>query len=793
MPLARPMTRPLLLLVVIALLVTELAGAPHSTSADGRSQAGPSSSSPTGVPARHRLARSFVPGETITFDEVEEGTWLTDDYLAQGVVFTSDVFTAHDNAADTNPVLSGYPKFRGDIDGYFTAPGTTTPATVTGFELDLGYINSRNSVEVFAYDANGALVDSMKAQAVGFNHITIRNAAIASFSIRIIDDEPAGFGIDNLLVSRDARGIVPTRMASFGDSYSSGEGRIGNAGLRYDCGTNLPRDIYRQDTTMVATRLRWDPTENCDTRTLSNKKPADLAQRNAATYENRCHRHGRAYPNAIRQQLGVPGSNAIFVACSGATTDHVVDVAQYGDPGSPVNVAGGQTQLATVQGFAAGGKPDFVTIGIGGNDAKFADIVRYCMLHSCADDEEWKEGTLERIEGTMYGAAEGTFRRLRGEFPDATIAAFGYPSVIGDPATDCDAWHAAWMSVGADERAWLKDVVFAAINDSLREAATAAGVTFIDIAPATVGHEICSDQPWVNGMRWFNSDSWNVSASEAFHPNELAHDAIAAYFMSHFVSNGRLIFTNPPEQEPILPVLDAPIIHGDLAAGALQGGSPAPCVQACPLTIQGQGYQPGSVVHVTVGEGGAVAGRLSRRAVPAFDVTVDAAGTFAQTVPLPKGTSAGVHAVDVSGQTADGVPQYGTAFFQVFGKRPPSLGIARVRLDPPRKLRLRGRALRVACSTTVDTTCKVQATVRVGGKRFVARGAKRSGADGRVTVVLRIPRKKVAALEKALHGKAARKGLPVRLRASAAGLTQTGHDRARSRLVGGARHKHKHR
>jgi hypothetical protein len=790
MPFVRTMPRPLLYVVLaLALLVAGLAFAPSPTSAaaaaaEDRSQAGPSSTSATQHPTamRKRLA---VPGTAITFAEVDEGTWVTDEYVGQGVVFTSDVFTTRDTAATTNPVLSGYPKFTGDIDGYFTTPGTSTPATVTGFSLDLGFIDSRNSVQVFAYNSAGALVTAVKAQSEGFNHIDVRYAGIASFSVQIIDDEPKGFEIDNLAITRDGTGIVPTRMASFGDSYSSGEGLIGDRGLRYDCGTDLYKTGYRQDTTMLWAMRGWDAS-NCDTRKLSNKKPADLFKRPMAYYENRCHRHRRAYPNAIRQRLGIVGSSAIFVACSGTKTEDIVSKAQYGDPGSPVNVAGGQTQLATVQGFAARGAPDFVTVGIGGNDAGFEKIIEYCLLNTCADDEEWKEGKLEDVEGTMYAAAEGTFRRLRGDFATATIAAFGYPSVIGDPAVGCAGYNlvGTLKTIDEAERSWLKYTVFPAINDSLREAATAAGVSFIDIAPATAGHEICSAKEWVNGFKWGSSGTWwKPVAPESFHPNELAHDAIASYFISHYMSNGHLIFTNPEQQAPILPVLDSPINHGDLSAGGLQGGTEVPCIQACPLTIQGEGYQPGSVVHLTVGDPGGSERRRARATAVDVDVAVDDTGAFTRTVQLPAGTRAGIQGVELSGVTDDGVPQFGTAFFQVFSKRPPSLGIARVRLDPPRKLRLHGRTIKVRCTTTVDTSCKVRARVKAGRRAVVATGAKRTGTDGRVTVVLRFTKREVRVIAHALGGKRMHKGLRVQLSAKAPGLTQTGHDRAKVRLV----------
>ena len=80
---------------------------------------------------------------------------ITDQYLDRGVQFVGDAFITHDDASDTPPVLSGYPKFHGSVTARFTVPGSSQPATVLGFSLDVGFINDRNSVEIQYFDAAG--------------------------------------------------------------------------------------------------------------------------------------------------------------------------------------------------------------------------------------------------------------------------------------------------------------------------------------------------------------------------------------------------------------------------------------------------------------------------------------------------------------------------------------------------------------------------------------------------------------------------------------------------------------
>ena len=268
-------------------------------------------------------------------------------------MFTSDVFTSVDAANPTAPVLSGTPQFFGDISAKFVDPGTGQATTVNGFSFDVGYINNRDSVEIQYFDAGGGLVGSTRAQSYGINRIDIAYRGIASFTVRAVEYEAAGFAIDNLVIQTGAVGIQPTRMAMLGDSYSSGEGLLRRNDVQYDCGTDLHEGRYFEGTT--AQGLFWGG-DACQTATGSHKRPGDLFSRPFVKYENLCHRTGLAYPNQVRERLGVSASNAIFVACSGAETKHVLGPSvrfQFSPPG----VHGGQPQIENVKQFAAGGLP----------------------------------------------------------------------------------------------------------------------------------------------------------------------------------------------------------------------------------------------------------------------------------------------------------------------------------------------------------------------------------------------------------------------------------------------------
>ncbi|MFL5844294.1 MAG: SGNH/GDSL hydrolase family protein [Solirubrobacteraceae bacterium] len=684
---------------------------------------------------------------TIAFDEVPLGTWVSDEYRDLGLVMTSDVFTVNDGAAETNPTLSGSPTFQGPIRGRFTAPGTDSPATVNGVSMTVGYIDSRDSVEVAGYDLEGDQVVSARAQSLGFNRVALHFRGIASFSVQRVSDEPAGFEIDDLTIERDAAGIRPGRVASIGDSYASGEGLLPEGDLHYDCATDLLLGTYAQDTTMPA-GWGWVRGYDCDARTGSTERPADLAGRPSVRQQNKCHRMGRAYPNQIRQQLGVAGSGFLFVACSGATTADILRNAQY--PLSPVNVAGGHPQLQTVEDFAAaGGAPDLITVGIGGNDAGFATIGYTYMTSACLEDDSFSDGVIATINGMVFRNVRDTLTRLRNDFPAATIAAFGYPAVIGDPADSCAGVNLLLWKMEESERRWLKEDVFAALNAAIADAAAEAGVTFIDITDATGGHELCTEDPYINGVRGGLADDWSPIATESFHPNQRGHDAISRYFADHFTDDGRLLFSNPEPSEPLRPPTGSEIHLGTVDGGAVESCGtdclqPAACVQACSIHLQGAGYGPNSVLHVV----------LHSDPIDLGEITTDDDGRFETDLQLPAGVEPGLHDIALTGTARDGLNQYGSYPIEIFAQRPgarrpaatvevpaaagppvtapapvartpkPRLPLT-LRIGGRRKLHLSGRRFSVTCISRPRVRCRGSARIAAGAKPIVLRDTAR--------------------------------------------------------------------
>jgi hypothetical protein len=664
---------------------------------------------------------------TIAFDEVPLESFVTNEYEADGVVFTSTVQTSQDASNATSPVLSGYPRFEGAIEGYFVDPATGNPQTVASFTLDVGYINNRDSVVVDAFDASGNLIQTAVANSFGINTLTLTYQGIASFSVHEVSEEEAGFAIDNLSVDPVGGPTPISSVASFGDSYSSGEGLLPGLGTEYDCGTDMPGDTYFENTTLPYLTTpgyhAWD-SQQCDTTNMSNQEP-DLLSRAPTFYDNGCHRHNLAYPVQIARI--VKASQSIFVACSGATTANIGAISQTAKPQhphSPLNVAGGNTQLTDVENFRrdrlGGNDPSLITIGIGGNDAGFSSIAKHCIVTilPCSSDSNFVDTVINNITGPVYEKLEETFTSLRDTFPNSTIVAFGYPSPVSGAEPDCNG-----DPLYQQDKEFLGGAVLDTLNEMISEAAGSAGISYVDISSVTVGHEICTAEPWFRGLSY--------PVVQSFHPTQFAHNAIARYFRDHYTDgNGNLLVHNPAV--PSNPIQVVPTgTTGNIAD--LQGGAgtpcgagcvqSTPCIQSCSVTIQGSGYAPQAsleaVLHSTPYDLG--------------PVTADENGEVNATVTIPAGVEPGEHVITLDGSAPDGSPQYGALGLDILsasgapvGPLPNAplasapgnqgtLGFAHAR--PARALvilkrRKRHLTVRVGCPRTATSACTITLVLR---------------------------------------------------------------------------------
>ncbi len=197
-----------------------------------------------------------------------------------------------------------------------------------------------------------------------------------------------------------------------------------------------------------------------------------------------CFRSSANYPTLLAEKLGLKLDDR---SCGGAVT---ADFTRSQHPGVPPQFS------------ALSKKTELVTVGIGGNENRlFARLVGRCPQlggatvtgSPCTDT--MTRGGRDRLQTAINRAHPkivASIREIQRRAPRAQVLVVGYPEMI-TPDNTCDELP---LAVGDYPYAAK---VNKALTDSLERAATKTGATYVDVFSASKGHDICSDDPWVNG------------------------------------------------------------------------------------------------------------------------------------------------------------------------------------------------------------------------------------------------------------------------------------------------------
>jgi hypothetical protein len=172
--------------------------------------------------------------------------------------------------------------------------------------------------------------------------------------------------------------------------------------------------------------------------------------------------------------------------CSGAQTS---DFTQSQQPAStPVS-----PQLDAVT-----SSTKLVTITIGGNDLNLVTILYDCATLTSSDPtgapcaakySAQVRAAIPVVRAAVIAAAEA----VRSKAPNAKIVMVGYPQLFPTDGTTC---AKVPLATG--------DYLFGAhaldsLNGIMHKAADAVKGTYVNVAKASAGHDICAAVPWVNG------------------------------------------------------------------------------------------------------------------------------------------------------------------------------------------------------------------------------------------------------------------------------------------------------
>ena len=588
----------------------------HSTDAGGKPVSGRSGAN--GQPGQNDSPDASDLSPPLPLGDLPLGTFVTNQFENDGIIFSGQSpFITDDGSSDINPTLSGTPLFQGTIVGTFVKPGTTKPATVDEFSIDVGFINSPDSTQMTVYNSKHQQLGVLVATQEGFNQLFSTFPGAASFSVSSVSDEPAGWEINTIQI-----GPIDDNYTALGDSYSSGEGT---------------RDFP------------WSQSQGtqCDTGPLA--WPVQMAD--------------------AQNSSGVNGKLTIgpktLIACQGEVTADL-DHTRVGERLSELE------QLR--QYFAKHhAPPDLVTLTIGGNDVDFSGILTDCFLGgaevclavvSSLDDMVTNDSAplifkLARAYDAVKNAAGGKTQVVVAGYPDL----FPTPGGIGRALNvygNCP-WLRSSISfiltdfavISPFTNRLLRDMEHAqqSLNSDMAVAATIAGVRFVPIPFAWFGHEMCTDSPWINPLNPLEAGVINNNRNSG-HPTVAGSAAIAVAVGSQIglANNGsldlRLAAPAPPAR------------FSDLTTPAAQAAIAAEIGQRpATLRVTGGSLLPGTVSAayvdflITTGGAGNETWKITRGKLPPGLRLSPSDGTITGT-PTKAGKYAfHVQVTDVAGKT----------------------------------------------------------------------------------------------------------------------------------------------
>lgn len=226
-----------------------------------------------------------------------------------------------------------------------------------------------------------------------------------------------------------------------------------------------------------------------------------------------CLRSDRNYPHLVAQAL--QPATLIDVSCSGTATHHMLTERTYGTITHPP------------QFDALTDDTDLVTVSIGYNDFRlFTTLFGRCVEMAKKDPEGSPcEDRLIRPNGYDFLAKRVVIigkrvtkvvRGIRKRAPEARILVVSYPHLLPESGY-CR--HRVPLAKG--DYPYVRSINDAMSQAQRRAAEAVEGAEYVDVAAASVGHDVCSDDPWVAGINPV------ATRAAAYHPFAVEQRAVA--------------------------------------------------------------------------------------------------------------------------------------------------------------------------------------------------------------------------------------------------------------------------
>lgn len=219
-----------------------------------------------------------------------------------------------------------------------------------------------------------------------------------------------------------------------------------------------------------------------------------------------CLRSTNNWPRKV--QPAIRSERLIDVSCSGA---------QIEDLYAPQNVTPGPANPPQLD--ALDEHTSLVTLGVGGNDIGFSDLVTSCgtslpWASGCKGD--YVSGGVDQVSLRIAAVApelDQAIKDIKTRAPKAHVFVVGYPTVLPETGNGCY----PLVPVLPADVPWLRDKV-KELNAMIEDVAEANVVHYVDLATPSIGHDFCSSSRWVEGLV-------PLSVAAPVHPNATGMEA----------------------------------------------------------------------------------------------------------------------------------------------------------------------------------------------------------------------------------------------------------------------------
>jgi hypothetical protein len=441
-----------------------------------------------------------LPAGSLVIDDVPDGTSLPrcGGSVSSAGAFSLD-FDPHDLSTGTYPAKIDFHQLGSGSGGHFWLTHTRAPGdefSVKGtWTLDRT-VNGWARVMVHTPDhgahtrqATYHLNDTHNSHRV-IQQRTRTNEWI-SLGVFTFDGTPkitlgneTGDGAGREDIAWDAVAVQPLSakprdiVVALGDSYSSGEG----ASAKSD-----PSDYYKESDVDGDDKLWRDA---CHRSPYAWSRQATLADSGDSI--------------GYRADHWDPSMDYHLIACSGAVTANVLAEDVGGFPGGqpeysePAQLSQGYLNADTT----------LVTFSIGGNNARFSDVVKQCIYKDAAvnycqdttisgDNAPLRDAEPQRITGPVRDAILTVLIRVHALAPNAKIVLMGYPRLLTGDGSCVEGLFPA-------ETTWLNgmaDLLDEQMYATAAEATEAAAPTwFSDPRAAFIFQGVCGDPETIHGI-----------------------------------------------------------------------------------------------------------------------------------------------------------------------------------------------------------------------------------------------------------------------------------------------------